>query len=93
MPVLNPSPQQPPEKMERTVANFANDGVTATEKLVSRLTQLRDRLAGPMPLPPAPTAGGQIQSLPNGVVAMAQTLHGNVIVAHEILTDIEQLIG
>jgi hypothetical protein len=75
--------------MQSTVSNHVSAGVETSEKLIYRLMDIRDRLSG---------SGGnsdKVSPPPQvaGVLAMASTVHSNVVVAHKVLDEIEQLIG
>lgn len=74
--------------MAGNVSNHINAGLESSDKLLSRLVVLRDRIsgtgdAGAKSCPPAPA----------GVLAMASSVQSNITFAHQIIDELEQLIG
>jgi len=71
-------------------SSLSSETVDLSSRLLARLRDLRMRLDG-IGEPSSPDKASA--PIPNVVLAMVGTTHSNLLVAHKVLEDIEQLIG
>lgn len=72
-----------------TTHSVTNDALVSSDKLIARLFNVRNRLLGSVPEQASPTP----QQPQNGVLPMASTVLTNIYSAHQLMEEIEQLIG